>query len=62
MVARRADFVRHIPQLFSCGNTGSSDCGSGSTESCSDFLCDISQLTKLSVSISTGIGGFLDGI
>lgn len=62
LVARRADIVRHIPQLFSCGNTGCSDCCRSSPESRTDFLCGISEAAQLSVSVLTGIGGFPDGI
>ena len=48
--------------LFSCGNAGCSDCGYGGSQSCTDFLCGISELAQLSVSILAGFVGFLDGV
>ena len=33
-----------------------------SPESCTDFLCDTSELAQLSVSVLAGVGGFLDGV
>ena len=62
LVAGRADIVRHVPQLFSCGNAGCPDRRSSSPESRADFLCGISEFTQLSVSVLAGVGGFLDGV
>lgn len=48
--------------LFSCGNASCSGCGYGGSQSRTDFLCGISELAQLSVSILAGFVGFLDGI
>lgn len=55
-------FMHSQAVLFSCGNAGCSDCGYGGSQSCTDFLCGISELAQLSVSILAGFVGFLDGV
>ena len=62
LIARRADIVRHVPQLFSCGNAGCSNSRCSSPESRADFLCGISEFAQFPVSVLACVGGFLDGI
>ena len=62
LIARRTDIIRHVPHLFPCGNAGCSDCRRDRPESCANFLCSISELAQLSVSVLTCVCGFLDGI
>ena len=62
LVAGRADIVRHVPQLFSCGNAGCPDRRRSSPESRADFLCGIPEFAQFPVSVLAGVGGFLDGV
>ena len=62
LVTGRTHIVCHIPQLFSCGNAGCSDCCRSSPESRADFLCGIPEFAQFPVSVLAGIGGFLDGV
>ena len=62
LIASRTYIVRHVPQLFSCGNAGCSYCGCSGTQSRTDFLCGIPEFAQFPVSVLAGIGGFLYGI